>query len=48
MNEDPKDTMLRQFQEEIAKLKSMLEGDVQIDPITVRRGRQHALRGPTF
>merc|ERR1711879_788684 len=26
INEDPKDAMLREFQEEIARLKSMLEG----------------------
>ncbi len=26
INEDPKDTMLRQFQEEIDRLKSILEG----------------------
>jgi len=32
INEDPKDAMLRQYKEEIAKLKEMLEGKIPLNP----------------
>ncbi|BHF59037.1 Kinesin-like protein kif17 [Sparganum proliferum] len=34
INEDPKDALLRQYKEEIARLRSMLEGKVAIPPPT--------------
>ncbi|CAG5132663.1 unnamed protein product, partial [Candidula unifasciata] len=32
INEDPKDALLRQYQEEIAKLKAMLAGQIPLEP----------------
>lgn len=32
INEDPKDALLRQYQEEIARLKAMLEGKIPPEP----------------
>ncbi len=33
INEDPKDALLRQYQEEITRLKALLEGKMPIDQI---------------
>ena len=35
INEDPKDTLLREYQEEINRLKQMLEGKVPMDPAAI-------------
>ena len=39
INEDPKDALLRQFQDEINKLKAMLEGGGKV-PGTKKSGRK--------
>ena len=35
INEDPKDTLLREYQDEINRLKQMLEGKMPMDPVAI-------------
>ncbi|CAD5117991.1 DgyrCDS6732 [Dimorphilus gyrociliatus] len=38
INEDPKDALLREYSDEIAKLKAMLRGEIPVDPAQLEGG----------
>ena len=45
INEDPKDALLREYQEEILKLKAMLMGQMEV-PADLMSGRISILQAP--
>ena len=45
INEDPKDALLREYQEEINRLKQMLEGKMPVDPAAVMALQQNSGSG---
>ncbi len=44
VNEDPKDALLKEYMEEIKKLKMMLEGKAPIDPLALPASQQHIIQ----
>ncbi|VDM22226.1 unnamed protein product [Hydatigera taeniaeformis] len=44
INEDPKDALLRQYQEEIARLKAMLEGNISLNQFPIKSARTEVTR----
>ena len=48
VNEDPKDALLRQYQEEITRLKAMLEGKMPFDQFTNKPGKLEATRSSSM
>ena len=45
INEDPKDTLLREYQDEINRLKQMLEGKMPMDPSAIASIQQQSNMG---